>query len=472
MAAARHSCAAVLKCSIHSQCLQVGRHHRHSATCILTRQMAVTESGFVRILVNGNAVTIPTALVARSDTLCVLGSDGVVIISILTTFEAVARWAAGCPASGGVTDLLADATNDAADALEALAVAVFARGDVRVWAERCWTLSEGVLDHSVQSPSLRDDTIDHLLAHRPDMTSKDGTPMPVNVRLTQLTVAAGGRDTPVADAAATLASVHDGILLVKACPGRVGARVQCAMVRGSIFAHVHVLMSVGDSALDAEAVLDVKPLMLAGVVALHVTLADELDCAALSGCGLGAVVCALTYTSVSLPLLGALELSGLNMGASGASALASKLCGLIALTLLDLSSNALGSTGMAALAPSLACLTQLKVLDLRAHAAWRRRGTVSALEIALAPLQLLTSLGLTCPDNADLVAAAQPLARTIAPHMPGPPGDRWRRSRQPVRGWTCTPASNPAQSRLVGRCRRRHHAGGCRTYGCSDIPQA
>ena len=302
---------------------------------------------------------------------------------------------------------------DAADALDALAVAMFARGDVAVWAEQYWKLSGGVLDHAVRSPSPSDDTIDRLLAHGPDVASNDAAPMPVNVWLTRLTNAAGGRDTPVADAAAILASVCDGDLIVNAWPGRVGARVQSAMVRATILARVHVLMINGDSARNAEAVLGMKPLLLAGVVALHVTLADEVECAVLCGRGLGTVVCALTYASVSSSLLGTLELSGLNMGASGAAVLSSVLCGLSALTLLNLSGNALGSTGMAALAPSLAHLTRLRVLDLSAHAAWRGRGTVLALEGALAPLQLLTSLDLTCLDNVYLVATAQVLARAI-----------------------------------------------------------
>ena len=331
------------------------------ARCGHTSPMATFASGSVRMLLNGNAIMIPAALAARSETLCALGTDGVIIIDILTTFEAVTRWAAGCPACGEVTDSVADAADDAADALDALAVAVFARGDVGVWAERYWTLSGGVLGSLVRDPPPRDATIDQLLAHRVDICSKNAAPGPVNARLTLLTSAAGGRDTPVADAAAILASVRDGILIVNACPGSMGARVQSGMLLERISARVRILLSVGDSARDAEAVLGARPLLLAGVVGLHVTLVDEFACGELSGRGLGAVVCALTYTSTSSPLLEALELSALNMGPFGASVLSSALCGLSALTLLDLSGNAVGSTGMAALAPGLARLTRLKV---------------------------------------------------------------------------------------------------------------
>ena len=302
--------------------------------------MATYASDLVRMCNHGKVVIILMAPAARSEALCALGSDRVIIIDILTTFEAVSRRAGGFPAFGDVTDSLADAGDDAADELDALAVAIFARGDVGVWAEQYWTLSGGVLDHSMRCPPPRDDTIDQLLAHRPDMTSKDAAPMPDNMRLARLTTAAGRRGTPLADAAAILASVSDGVLIVNACPGNTGARVQNGMLRQCISVHVCVHLSVGDCARDAEAVLGTKPLLLAGVVSLHVTLAHELECTELSG--LGAVVCALTCTWVSSPLLGAPELSDVNMGASGASVLSSALCGLSALTLLDLSRNALG----------------------------------------------------------------------------------------------------------------------------------
>ena len=79
MAAASDPCAS--GALIHPHCLQSTR----------ISQMTTTEAISVRIVVDGSTVTVPPALAARSEALCALGSDGVIIVDILGGGVALGR---------------------------------------------------------------------------------------------------------------------------------------------------------------------------------------------------------------------------------------------------------------------------------------------------------------------------------------------------------------------------------------------